>query len=157
MLPDGGQRIAAAEGDPGDRTTDDADRSAELERGADTGNVGVEVRLHVGRIDRRRDLVERRRADGVSTSWNAATARLASSAGRPATDAADRSPGPPRATIAVTSTIPTRVPTEIDASFRAAAVAGSPRGTLAKMIAVRTVVAMTNPAPTSSNGTRKAR
>ena len=44
------------------------------------------------------------------------------------------------ATIAVTSTMPRRLPTASEASLSAAAVAGRPRGTLAKMIAVRTVV-----------------
>ena len=44
-----------------------------------------------------------------------------------------------------------RLPSATEASLRAAAVAGSPRGTLAKMIAVRTVVAMTKPAPISTN------
>ena len=44
------------------------------------------------------------------------------------------------ATIAVTSTMPIRLPTASEASLSAAAVAGRPRGTLAKMIAVRTVV-----------------
>lgn len=55
------------------------------------------------------------------------------------------------------TTTPARDPTSIDASFRAAAVAGSPRGTLAKMIAVRTVVATTNPPPTRRSGTTNAR
>ena len=57
----------------------------------------------------------------------------------------------------MTTTMPARVPTSIDASLRAAAVAGRPRGTLAKMIAVRTVVATTNPAPISISGTMNAR
>ena len=59
--------------------------------------------------------------------------------------------------MALTSTIPIRRPSEIDDSFNAAADAGSPSGTLAKMMAVRTVVATTNPAPTSRHGTMKAR
>ncbi len=59
--------------------------------------------------------------------------------------------------MAVTRTIPILVPTEMEASFRAAAVAGMPRGTLAKMIAVRTVVATTNPAPTRAHGTMNQR
>ena len=57
----------------------------------------------------------------------------------------------------MTTTIPARVPTSIDASLRAAAVAGRPRGTLAKMIAVRTVVATTNPPPIRISGTMNAR
>ena len=61
------------------------------------------------------------------------------------------------ATIAVMITIPIRLPTEIDASLRAAAVAGRPRGTLAKMIAVRTVVATTKPAPIRKHGTTNSR
>ena len=56
----------------------------------------------------------------------------------------------------MTTTIPARVPTSIDASLSAAAVAGRPRGTLAKMMAVRTVVATTNPPPTRSSGTMNA-
>lgn len=43
----------------------------------------------------------------------------------------------------------------MDASLSAAADAGRSRGTLAKMIAVRTVVAITNPAPMSRNGWMK--
>ena len=54
-------------------------------------------------------------------------------------------------TRTVTTTRAARLPSATDASLRAAAVAGSPRGTLAKMIAVRTVVAMTKPAPISAN------
>ena len=51
---------------------------------------------------------------------------------------------------AVTSTRAARTPIATETSLSAAAVAGRPRGTLAKMIAVRTVVATTNPAPISS-------
>ena len=51
----------------------------------------------------------------------------------------------------VTTTRAARLPSDTDASLSAAAVAGRPRGTLAKMIAVRTVVAMTKPAPISAN------
>ena len=50
-------------------------------------------------------------------------------------------------TRTVITTRAARLPSATDASLSAAAVAGSPRGTLAKMIAVRTVVAMTKPAP----------
>ena len=58
--------------------------------------------------------------------------------------------------MAVTTTIPALVPTSIEASLRAAAVAGRPRGTLAKMIAVRTVVATTNPPPIRISGMTNA-
>ena len=44
-----------------------------------------------------------------------------------------------------------RLPSATDASLSAAAVDGNPRGRLAKMIAVRTVVAMTKPAPINTN------
>ena len=53
--------------------------------------------------------------------------------------------------------MPILAPTAMENSFRAAAVAGMPRGTLAKMIAVRTVVATTNPAPTKAHGTMNHR
>ncbi len=57
----------------------------------------------------------------------------------------------------VTTTTPSWLPTSSDVWFRAAAVLGSRRGTLAKMIAVRTVVATTKPAPMAMNGTMKYR
>ena len=78
------------------------------------------------------------------TSWNVASIWAATSGARPVS--------PPRkdstandVASSVTTVMPMRPPTPTEASFKAAAVAGSPRGTLAKMTAVRTVVAMTNP------------
>ena len=60
-------------------------------------------------------------------------------------------------TRTVTTTSAARLPSETEVSLSAAAVAGRPRGTLAKMIAVRTVVAMTKPAPISTNANAKPR
>ena len=60
-------------------------------------------------------------------------------------------------TSVVTTATPRLLPTSSEVWFRAAAVLGSRRGTLAKMIAVRTVVAMTKPAPMARNGTMKYR
>ena len=54
-------------------------------------------------------------------------------------------------------TRPSSVPTVIDVWFRAAAVAGRWRGTLAKMMAVRMVVPMTKPAPMARKGMTKKR
>ena len=54
---------------------------------------------------------------------------------------------------AVRAANPIRLPTRTDASLMAAALAGRPRGTLAKMMAVLTEVATTKPAPISTRGT----
>jgi len=85
------------------------------------------------------------------TSWKAASILSATSGATPATWPWKASTATEIAMSVITVT-PTRLPTPTDASLREAAVAGRPRGTLAKMTAVRTVVAMTNPAPTSTNG-----
>ena len=58
-------------------------------------------------------------------------------------------------TRAVTPATPACVPTTSDVWLSAAAVAGSRRGVLAKITAVRTHVPTTNPAPTAKNGTMK--
>ena len=60
-------------------------------------------------------------------------------------------------TKTVTTTSAARLPSATEASLSAAAVAGRPRGTLAKMMAVRTVVATTNPAPIRRNENAKPR
>ena len=68
------------------------------------------------------------------TPWKAVTACCASATGRPETDAVyvAMATWP---TVAVTITTPILAPTAAEASFSAAAVAGNPRDTLAKMIA----------------------
>ena len=53
--------------------------------------------------------------------------------------------------------MPIRDPRPTEASLIAAAEPGRPRGVLANTIAVRTVVASTNPAPMSASGTTNAR
>jgi len=57
----------------------------------------------------------------------------------------------------VATTMPSREPRPTEASLMAAAEAGSPRGVLAKTMAVRTVVAMTKPLPMRTRGRMKSR
>ena len=88
--------------------------------------------------------------NAIRVSWNRFTSSWES--GRPAVSLPTESSAT-AVTAVVPAMMPIRDPSETDASLMAAAVPGSPRGVLAKTIAVRTVVETTNPAPMKTRGT----